>query len=163
MPTINANGVTLFYEVEGPEDGPVLVLSNSLGSSLAMWDDVVPALTDTYRTLRYDARGHGRSGSSDTPISIDDLADDLVALLDGLKIDKAHVAGLSLGWSDGAGVGDPASGARGEPHPDRYCRAISPAGVLAQPRQRRPRRRTGRGRRYDRPALVHRSFPRAQA
>jgi 3-oxoadipate enol-lactonase/4-carboxymuconolactone decarboxylase len=97
MPTINANGVTLFYEVEGPEDGPVLVLSNSLGSSLAMWDDVVPALTDTYRTLRYDARGHGRSGSSDTPISIDDLADDLVALLDGLKIDKAHVAGLSLG------------------------------------------------------------------
>ena len=47
MPTINANGVTLFYEIKGPEDAPVLVLSNSLGSSLTMWDDMMPALTDT--------------------------------------------------------------------------------------------------------------------
>jgi 3-oxoadipate enol-lactonase/4-carboxymuconolactone decarboxylase len=97
MPTINANGVALFYEMGGLEDAPVVAFSNSLGSSLAMWDDVVPALTDSYRILRYDARGHGRSGSSDKPISIDDLADDFVGLLDTLKIDKAHVVGLSLG------------------------------------------------------------------
>ena len=97
MPTMNANGVELFYEILGPEDAPVVAFSNSLGSTLEMWDAVAPALRDTYRTLRYDTRGHGRSGSTDKAVSVDDLADDLVTLLDGLGIAKAHVVGLSLG------------------------------------------------------------------
>ena len=97
MPTINANGVELFYEVMGPESAPVVAFSNSLGSTLEMWDGVVPALAGSYRTLRYDTRGHGRSGSADKAVTIDDLADDLVAVLDGLNIAKGHIAGLSLG------------------------------------------------------------------
>lgn len=97
MPRINANGVELFYEVTGPEDAPVVAFSNSLGSGLEIWDGVVPALADKYRTLRYDTRGHGHSGSADKAVTIDDLADDLLAILDGLDIAKAHLVGLSLG------------------------------------------------------------------
>jgi 3-oxoadipate enol-lactonase/4-carboxymuconolactone decarboxylase len=97
MPRLTVNGVELFHEITGPEGAPVVVFSNSLGSTLEMWDSVVPALSRSFRCLRYDTRGHGRSGSSAAPITIDDLADDLAALLDALGIGSAHVAGLSLG------------------------------------------------------------------
>jgi 3-oxoadipate enol-lactonase/4-carboxymuconolactone decarboxylase len=97
MPRLTVNGVELFHEITGPEGAPVVVFSNSLGSTLEMWDGVVPALSRSFRCLRYDTRGHGRSGSSAAPITIDDLADDLAALLDALGIDRAHIAGLSLG------------------------------------------------------------------
>jgi 3-oxoadipate enol-lactonase/4-carboxymuconolactone decarboxylase len=89
--------VDLFFEILGPENAPAVAFSNSLGSTLEMWDAVAPALRDTYRTLRYDTRGHGRSGSADKAVSIDDLADDLLTILDALNIAKAHVVGLSLG------------------------------------------------------------------
>ena len=97
MAKIKANGVELFYDLSGPEAGTVVVFSNSLGTTLAMWDAVVPALAGRYRCLRYDARGHGRSEVTDTPIAIDDLANDLAGLLDGLGIATAHVVGLSIG------------------------------------------------------------------
>jgi 3-oxoadipate enol-lactonase len=83
--------------VEGPADAPVLLLSNSLGADLAMWNPQVPALTRHFRVVRYDTRGHGRSPVPDGDSTIDDLADDVVALLDRLGIDRAHVAGLSIG------------------------------------------------------------------
>ncbi|MCR4283526.1 MAG: alpha/beta fold hydrolase, partial [Bauldia sp.] len=88
MATTKANGVDLTYDLTGPEGAPVVVFSNSLGSTTEMWDEVVPALAGRYRCLRYDTRGHGRSGSADKPVTIDDLAADLIALLDGLKIDR---------------------------------------------------------------------------
>lgn len=97
MPTVSVNGVTLAYELEGPDGAPVIAFSNSLGSAMAIWDGVVPALHGSFRTLRYDTRGHGRSGPFDTAISVDDLAADLIALLDHLSIATAHVTGLSLG------------------------------------------------------------------
>src|SRR4051794_16959245 len=97
MPKIRADGVELHYELTGPEGTPVVAFSNSLGTTLEMWDAQVPALSDRYRLLRYDTRGHGRSEVVDRPASIDDLAGDLAALLDALGIDKAHVLGLSLG------------------------------------------------------------------
>jgi 3-oxoadipate enol-lactonase/4-carboxymuconolactone decarboxylase len=97
MPKVTANGIEVFYELSGPEDAPVVVFSNSLGSTVEMWDGVVPTVSRRFRCLRYDTRGHGRSGSSAAPITIDDLADDLAALLDALGIGAAHVAGLSLG------------------------------------------------------------------
>lgn len=87
--------------VEGPADAPVLLLSNSLGSDLSMWDPQVPALTERFRVVRYDTRGHGRSPSVPGDATIDDLADDVVALLDRLGVARAHVAGVSIGGMTG--------------------------------------------------------------
>ncbi|HEV7726386.1 MAG TPA: 3-oxoadipate enol-lactonase [Modestobacter sp.] len=87
--------------VEGPDDAPVLLLSNSLGADLAMWDPQVPALTEHFRVVRYDTRGHGRSPVPAGDSTIDDLADDVVALLDRLGVAEAHVAGLSIGGMTG--------------------------------------------------------------
>lgn len=97
MPTIRANGVELFYDLAGPEGAPVVAFSNSLGTTLEMWDAQVPALADRYRLLRYDTRGHGRSPAVERAATIDDLADDLAGLLDALAIDRGHIVGLSLG------------------------------------------------------------------
>jgi 3-oxoadipate enol-lactonase len=62
-----------------------------------MWDPQVPALTEQFRVVRYDTRGHGRSPVPDGDYTIDDLTDDVVALLDRLGVDRVHVAGLSIG------------------------------------------------------------------
>lgn len=97
MPLITANGIDLHYELEGPEGAPIVAFSNSLGTSLAMWDAQVRALSGRYRCLRYDTRGHGRSAVVDAPTSIAELAEDLLGLLDALKIDRIHLVGLSLG------------------------------------------------------------------
>jgi 3-oxoadipate enol-lactonase len=95
------SAVEVYAVVEGPEDAPVLLLSNSLGADLAMWDPQVPALTERFRVVRYDTRGHGRSPVPDGDSTIDDLADDVVALLDRLGVETAHVAGLSIGGMTG--------------------------------------------------------------
>jgi 3-oxoadipate enol-lactonase len=86
---------------ELPADAPVVVLSGSLGTTHAMWDPQVPALAEHFRVVRYDTRGHGASLAPQGPYSIDDLADDLLALLDRLEVEKAHVVGLSLGGMTG--------------------------------------------------------------
>ncbi len=95
------SAVEVHAVVEGPEDAPVLLLSNSLGADLAMWDPQVPGLTERFRVVRYDTRGHGRSPVPDGDSTIDDLADDVVALLDRLGVETAHVAGLSIGGMTG--------------------------------------------------------------
>ncbi|HZX95871.1 MAG TPA: 3-oxoadipate enol-lactonase, partial [Myxococcales bacterium] len=97
MPLIRTNEVELFYDLTGPENAPVVAFSNSIGTTLEMWDRQVPALSDRYRCLRYDTRGHGRSQVLDRPVTIGDLADDLAGLLDALGVEKAHIVGLSLG------------------------------------------------------------------
>ena len=83
--------------VDGPEDAPVVVLSNSLGATRAMWDPQVPALAERYRVVSYDTRGHGTSPAPAGPYTLDDLVDDVLALLDRVGAEWAHVAGLSLG------------------------------------------------------------------
>ncbi|HEY3605465.1 MAG TPA: 3-oxoadipate enol-lactonase [Sporichthyaceae bacterium] len=88
--------VAVAHEVTGA--GPTVVLSNSVGSTRGMWDPQVPALVAAgYRVIRYDARGHGASPVPPGPYSMDDLADDLAALLDTTGTECAHVVGLSLG------------------------------------------------------------------
>lgn len=94
---ILVNGVEMAYRFDGPTNGRVVVMSNSLMSNYDMWDWTVPALTDRYRVLRYDTRGHGRSSVTPGPYSIELLADDVVGLLDALGIARAHVVGLSMG------------------------------------------------------------------
>ncbi|MCO7520779.1 MULTISPECIES: 3-oxoadipate enol-lactonase [unclassified Pseudomonas] len=99
-----ADGV-LHYQLDGPAAAPVLVLSNSLGTDLHMWDAQVPEWAEHFRLLRYDTRGHGGSLVSAGPYSIEQLGGDVLALLDALDIDKAHFIGLSMGGLIGQWLG----------------------------------------------------------
>ena len=87
----------LHHLLEGPVDAPVLVLSNSLGTTLAMWDEQAPALSERFRLLRYDHRGHGGSPVPAGPYTIEDLGRDVIALLDRLGVERFSFCGLSLG------------------------------------------------------------------
>jgi 3-oxoadipate enol-lactonase len=104
------------HAVTGPAGAPVVVLSNSLGSTYAMWDAQVDALSEHFRVVRYDTRGHGRSAVPAGPYSLDDLADDVVDLLDALGVEKVDFVGLSLGGMTGM-----AFAAR---HPERVDRLV---------------------------------------
>jgi 3-oxoadipate enol-lactonase len=97
MPAVRLADVDLNYQLEGPASAPVLVLSNSLGTDLHMWDVQMPALTRHFQVLRYDTRGHGQSLVNDGPFSIEQLGRDVLALLDALDIARAHFCGLSMG------------------------------------------------------------------
>lgn len=87
----------LHHRLDGPEHPPVVVLSNSLGTTYEMWDRQVPALAQRFRVLRYDARGHGRSPVPEGPYSMADLGGDVVELLDRLEIERASFCGISIG------------------------------------------------------------------
>ena len=91
--------------LDGPERAPLVVLSNSLGTNLSMWEDQIPALVRRFRVLRYDTRGHGASSVTQGPYTIAQLGRDVVGLLDALKIERAHFCGLSLGGVTGMWLG----------------------------------------------------------
>jgi len=99
-----ADGV-LNYRFDGPDDAPVLVLSNSLGTDLGMWDRQIPLWSEHLRVLRYDTRGHGASLVTEGPYSIEQLGRDVLALLDALDIPQAHFVGLSMGGLIGQWLG----------------------------------------------------------
>ena len=93
---IEANGATLNCRIDG-DDGPWVVLSHGLACDLTMWDELAGALTDRYRVLRYDARGHGASSATEGDYSLDLLVADAAALMDALDIECAQFGGLSMG------------------------------------------------------------------
>jgi len=96
--TVTANGISINYRFDGPEDGPVVMFSNSLISNYTMWDDQVDAITDAgFRMLRYDQRGHGGTDAPEGDYSIKMFADDAAGLLDTIGIEKVHFVGLSMG------------------------------------------------------------------
>ena len=98
MPTLEVNGVRLYYELHGPEIAPVLVLNNGLIMSAASsWVFQTAALSKDYRLLLYDCRGQGQSDHPEGAYSMELHADDLAALLEALDIDRAHIAGISYG------------------------------------------------------------------
>jgi 3-oxoadipate enol-lactonase len=101
MPVIDAEGCKINVQIDGPDNAPALILSNSLGTNLSMWDEQAKALSANYRVIRYDQRGHGKSGAPKGPYTIDRLGRDVVAILDHLKIAKAHFLGLSMGGTTG--------------------------------------------------------------
>ncbi|MBF22983.1 3-oxoadipate enol-lactonase [Neopusillimonas maritima] len=101
MPYVKSNGVRLAYDISGPEGAPFLILSNSIATTKAMWNPQLDALSKEFRVVRYDTRGHGKSDVPFGPYSIDDLGQDVLGLLDKLKIDSAHFCGLSLGGMTG--------------------------------------------------------------
>src|SRR5688572_8691040 len=107
------SAVAVSYTVAGAADAPVVVLSNSLGATRAMWDPQVPALAERFRVVTYDTRGHGESPAPAGPYTLDDLVDDLVALLDQLGAGRAHVALLcTSAKADPQGFLDRAAAAR---------------------------------------------------
>ena len=108
---IKANGITFNYEVEGPEGAPWVVFSNSLATSLSMWDEQAVALKNSFRVLRYDQRGHGGTEAPDGRYNFDTLIADVVALYYALSIGKAHFVGISMGGMTGLGLA--------QRHPDR--------------------------------------------
>ena len=91
------SAVDVHAVVAGDPTNPAVVLSNSLGSTHRMWDAQVADLAEHFYVIRYDTRGHGESPVPAGPYSIDDLADDVIALLDRFGLDRAHIVGLSLG------------------------------------------------------------------
>ena len=97
MPKLEANGIQIYYELHGPEDGQVLVLSNGILMSTASWVFQTPVLSQAYRLLLYDCRGMWQSDHPPGPYSMELHADDLAALLDALDIKKAHIGGTSYG------------------------------------------------------------------
>jgi 3-oxoadipate enol-lactonase len=113
---IEANGITINYRIDGPEGAPWIVLSNSLATSLAMWDEQAAVLQNSYRVLRYDQRGHGGTDAPAGRYAFDTLLADVLALIDALGIEKTHFAGLSMGGATALGLV--------ERHPERFDRVI---------------------------------------
>jgi 3-oxoadipate enol-lactonase len=101
---IETTRLTFNCSIDGPEDGPPLVFSNSLGASLAMWQPQVDALAPEFRVVRYDQRGHGASGLPPGPYAFPALVDDVVALLDALELERVHFIGLSMGGMTALGL-----------------------------------------------------------
>jgi len=93
--------MTLLYRIDGPPSAPVLVLSGSLGTTHRLWDAQLPALLGHFRVLRHDHRGHGGSAVVPGPYAMEDLAGDLLEVLDRNGIDRVAFCGLSLGAAVG--------------------------------------------------------------
>jgi 3-oxoadipate enol-lactonase len=96
---------TLHHRFDGPGDAPVLVLSNSIGTTLELWDRQVPAFAGPFRLLRYDQLGHGRSEVRPGSYTVELLARELLALLDELDVERFSFCGLSLGGTVGMWLG----------------------------------------------------------
>jgi 3-oxoadipate enol-lactonase len=94
---VTANGISINYTFEGPVNAPVVTMSHSLATDLAMWDPTVSALTSRFRVLRYETRGHGKTDAPKAAYTLDELAEDALALLKALGIARTHWVGLSMG------------------------------------------------------------------
>ncbi len=97
MPSLPVNGTKLYYELHGPEDAEVIVLSNGILMSTASWALQTSVLSKKYRVLLYDCRGMWKSDHPKGPYTMELHADDLSMLLEALGIETAHVAGISYG------------------------------------------------------------------
>jgi 3-oxoadipate enol-lactonase len=117
MPIIKTDdGCGINVEVEGPANAPALILSNSLGTDLHMWDDQAPVLSQQFRLIRYDRRGHGGSDAPKGDYTMDRLGKDVLAIADALGVKTFNWCGLSMGGMVGQWLGANA--------PDRVERLI---------------------------------------
>jgi 3-oxoadipate enol-lactonase len=101
MPFAEFGDARIHYRCDGPENATAVLLSNSLGVDLTMWDAQAAAWSGKFRVLRYDTRGHGQSSVTPGPYSMQQLACDVVALMDAVGIKRAHFCGLSMGGQTG--------------------------------------------------------------
>ncbi|MDE0780225.1 MAG: alpha/beta fold hydrolase [Alphaproteobacteria bacterium] len=98
---ITANGIDFVCQIDGPEAAPWLTFSNSLNTNFSLWDEQVALLSDRYRILRYNTRGHDGTGAPPGPWNLEDLSADIIALWDMLGITSSHFVGLSIGGMTG--------------------------------------------------------------
>ena len=101
MPTILLQDVDLNYQTFGNAKKPALIFSNSLGTTLSMWKSQIEHFKHDYFVICYDTRGHGQSSAPNGPYSIEQLGQDVIHLLDYLKIEKASFCGISMGGLTG--------------------------------------------------------------
>ena len=94
---IKVNGINIHYKLEGIGNGPTIVFSNSLGTDMRIWDEVISYLPKNLKILRYDKRGHGLSDCPNLPYSMGTLVKDIEALMDTLKLKNSLFIGLSIG------------------------------------------------------------------
>lgn len=94
---IKVNGINMHYKLEGPENGPTIVFSNSLGTDMRIWDGVISYLPENLRILRYDKRGHGLTDCPNSPYSMGTLVKDIEALMDNFEFKNSLFIGLSIG------------------------------------------------------------------
>ena len=106
MPQIEVNGVSLHYIFDGPEQAPVLMFANSLGTDLDLWDGQTPEFGALFRILRYDMRGHGKSSEVPGEYTLADLGREALGLIDALGLERVHFCGLSLGGMVGQWLGE---------------------------------------------------------
>lgn len=114
--TVLVNGVEIATRVDGREGAPCVVLSNSLAADYYSWDDQIPLLTERFRVLRYDTRGHGGSSAPEGPYTFADLTGDVLGLMDHYGFREATFIGLSMGGMTGLGLAID--------HPERITRLI---------------------------------------
>jgi 3-oxoadipate enol-lactonase len=105
MPVIDVGGTPIHVEVEGAAKAPVLMFSNSLGTNLHMWDEQAEVFAKHFRVVRYDQRGHGKSGAPAGPYSMDLLGQDALAIMNHLGLTKVNWCGLSMGGMTGMWLG----------------------------------------------------------
>ncbi|MDF1791922.1 MAG: 3-oxoadipate enol-lactonase [Thalassobaculaceae bacterium] len=94
---VDVDDCVLHVREDGPQDGPVLMFSNSLGTDLRIWDAVVEPLSTHWRCIRMDKRGHGLSALGKTPVTIERFAADVLGVLDRLGVTRAAMIGVSIG------------------------------------------------------------------
>lgn len=104
MRTVTSQGVTLHVQVDGPDSGPVVMLANSLGTDMRVWDPLLPFLPTGVRIVRFDKRGHGLSDCPDAPYDMDTLVSDAEAVIDTLGLRDIAFVGLSIGGLIGQGL-----------------------------------------------------------
>lgn len=119
------SGVAINTRVDGDAGKPWIVLSNSLGANLSMWEDQIGVLSETHRILRYDTRGHGASDTPEGPYGFDDLVGDVLGVMAAHGIETADFMGLSMGGMTGLGLA--------LDHPGRFRRVICADGRADAP------------------------------
>jgi 3-oxoadipate enol-lactonase len=126
---IKANGIDFNYTVDGPEGAPWVVFSNSLATTVAMWDGQAEALKDKYRVLRYDQRGHGATDAPAGRYAFDTLVADAAALMEAVGVKQACFAGLSMGGATALGLA--------QQHPDKVSGiVVCDSGCMSTPAAR---------------------------
>ncbi len=95
----------LHHELIGAPDAPVVILGNSLGTNLSMWQPQLASLSRSFRVVTFDQRGHGDSPVPPGPYTIAQLGADVISLMDQLGIQRASYVGLSIGGMAGIWLG----------------------------------------------------------
>jgi 3-oxoadipate enol-lactonase len=121
---VEHDGLTFRCRLDGPEEGaPWVVFSNSMLTDVAVWDAQVAALSDRYRILRYDQRGHGETSVPPAPCTFDQLGGDVVALMNHFGVSSCTFVGLSMGVPTGLHLVSH--------HPERVEKLVLSDGQLA--------------------------------